>query len=67
MKYLSECEPEKRGCYYHCTDTRLISVGKGNFRRYCIHEKCPYRILDKYETYEDYLKSPDSRIDALMR
>jgi hypothetical protein len=29
----------------------------------CPHEECPYEVLDKYETYEDYLKSKDSKID----
>ena len=28
----------------------------------CPHDECPYKVLDKYETYEDYMKSEDSKI-----
>lgn len=66
MRYVTECNPEKRGCYY-CTQIKLMSAGKGFPRLYCIHDECPYRVLDKYDTYEDFCKSPDSKIDALMR
>ena len=66
MRYLTECNPEKRGCYY-CLNTKLLSADNGYSRRYCIHDKCPYHVLDKYDTYEDYVKSPESKIDALMR
>lgn len=30
----------------------------------CPHDKCPYRVLDKYETYDDYMESEDSKIDV---
>jgi hypothetical protein len=29
----------------------------------CPHRKCPFAVLDKYEDYEDYMKSKDSKID----
>ncbi len=28
----------------------------------CPHKECPYKVLDKYETYEDFLDSEDSKI-----
>lgn len=66
MTLLTSCEHEKRGCYY-CKDITRAQYGQRDVRLYCIHDECPYRVLDKYETYQDYLNSPDSRIDALMR
>jgi hypothetical protein len=30
----------------------------------CPHEICPYAVLDKYDTYEEFLKSKDSKVDV---
>ena len=32
----------------------------------CPYDECPYHVLDKYETYEEYVESEDSKIEALM-
>lgn len=32
-------------------------------RTLCPYTECPYKVLDKYDTYEDYLKSEDSEIN----
>jgi hypothetical protein len=34
----------------------------GKFRNSCPFDKCPYEILDKYNSYEEFLKSEDSMI-----
>ena len=59
VRLVSTPEKKQRGCVY-CLDnvrdanTRGIHVG-----RYCPYEKCPYRELDKYKTYEQYIRSTD--------
>jgi hypothetical protein len=51
----------KRGCEW-CTDRKRARSTDGVVRYGCIHSKCPYTILDKYETYDEFLDSDDSRI-----
>lgn len=63
MRWLTTAEKKKRGCLY-CADLELrYSAHKGGKRRACSHEECPYTVLDKYDTYEDYMKSKDSKLD----
>lgn len=50
-------EKVKRGCNY-CAEAR-----RGEHGSICPHDECPYTVLDKHETYEDYMKSEDSKID----
>jgi hypothetical protein len=54
---LTKKERDKRGCSY-CLDT-----GDKEQVWHCPHDECPYTVLDKYETYDDYMKSEDSKID----
>ena len=60
MRALTKLEMYKRGCSY-CLD----KVGKkvSNYQKsYCMHEQCPYSVLDKYKSYNDFMKSKDSKI-----
>lgn len=63
MRTLTKKTRTKRGCDY-CLDMRKEKPkekdGKPVYK--CIHGKCPYHELDKHETYDDYLKSEDSRM-----
>lgn len=53
-------EKRQRGCQYclHVTEYRM----SGKFRNACPFDKCPYEILDKYNSYEEFMKSEDSMI-----
>lgn len=53
-------EKKQRGCQYclHVTEFRL----RGKFRNACPFDECPYEILDKYKTYEEFMASEDSKI-----
>lgn len=52
-------EKRQRGCQY-CLDKVML----WNEIR-CSHSECPYRVLDKYETYNDFMKSEDSLIPGI--
>lgn len=49
----------KRGCQDCAHVGRKASgwLGKG-----CPYKECPYKVLDKYNTYEEYLASDESKI-----
>ena len=36
----------------------------GSNRLACPHNQCPYKVLGKYETYEEFMASEDSKILA---
>ena len=65
-RILESDEKKKRGCVY-CNDL-IKEKGKMEERYYditiskCPFEECPYHELDKYNTYNDYLKSEDSKL-----
>lgn len=68
MRNLKKAEKTKRGCIW-CTDVaKKKSPVNGKCRTACPHDKCPYTVLDKYDDYEDYMKSDDSviNISALL-
>lgn len=52
MRELEREEVKKRGCMY-CADQ--VSPTR-EYRRRCPHDECPYRELDGFETYDEYLK-----------
>ena len=61
MRVLRKAETTKRGCSY-CTDIireRIEKTGGGRSR--CPHEECPYKVLDKYDTYEDYMQGDECK------
>ena len=53
-------ERRQRGCQY-CLHVSEVRYG-GKFRNACPLEKCPYEILDKYQSYEEFMASEDSQI-----
>lgn len=62
VRKLKNAELYKRGCLY-CLDMISTEVPWGNYNaKSCPHEECPYHVLDKYETYNDFMKSEDSKI-----
>lgn len=60
MRVVPGYEKKKRGCDY-CQDKQRVREGKC-FRTACPHDECPYHVLDKYKTYEDFMESEDSKI-----
>lgn len=65
MRFLTFDEKEQRGCVY-CLNIKASQVGYRT-RNLCPYEECPYHVLDNYETYEDFIESDESKIEALMR
>ena len=72
MRLLTSKENRKRGCEW-CLDHRWFKSGYVKRNHACLHETgCPYHELDKYETYDDYLKHArnegmDKLLDAVFR
>lgn len=63
MRFLTVAEKAKRGCAY-CTDMEYkYSTRSSGIRITCPHAECAYKVLDKYDTYEDFMKSKDSKIN----
>lgn len=60
MRILGQEEQKKRGCYY-CLDRTVTKEWDKN-RRACPFDKCPYKVLDKYKSYDDFMASEDSQI-----
>jgi hypothetical protein len=60
MRTIPNFEKKKRGCI-HCYDAKRKMYGTSE-RVTCPYDECPYRVLDKYDTYEEFMKSEDSRI-----
>ncbi len=60
MRVVPYYEKSKRGCQY-CLDSGRIR-GSSGIRFGCPHDKCPYHVLDKYKTYEEYMTSEDCKI-----
>lgn len=59
-RILPSHERRQRGCQY-CLHVSEVRYG-GKYRNACPLEKCPYEILDKYKSYEEYMASEDSMI-----
>ena len=53
-------ERKHRGCQFclHVSEVRI----RGKYRNACPFDECPYKILDKYKTYEEFMASEDSMI-----
>lgn len=60
MRLIKTTEKKKRGCE-SCKDKGLM-YANGAVRSACPYEECPYHVLDKYDTYEEYMESEDCRI-----
>ena len=60
MRVVLKREMKQRGCLY-CTEVILKKHGYAT-QSSCPHNECPFKVLEKYDTYEDYMASEDSRI-----
>ncbi len=52
-------ERKQRGCVY-CN--YVVKGGGSGNRIACPFDECPYKVLEKYETYEEFMASEDSKI-----
>ena len=59
-RVLPSYEKKQRGCQYclHVTSFRY----NGEIRNACPYKACPYEVLSKYRTYEEFMASEDSII-----
>lgn len=62
MRLLKADEKRKRGCIYCENVKRAYVPSYAGMRQTCPYTECPYTVLDKYDTYEDFMKSDDSKI-----
>lgn len=53
MRFLKQNEIRKRGCKY-CADKKGVK-----------RMQCPYKVLDKYKSYGEFLLSKDSLIPGI--
>ena len=60
MRMVPSYEKKQRGCQY-CTNMQLTKFD-GDSRTSCPFDTCPFSVLDKYKTYEEFLASEDSKI-----
>lgn len=60
MRKVLGFEKKQRGCQY-CADMKLGRFD-GESRTCCPFAVCPYHVLDKYKSYEDFMASEDSKI-----
>lgn len=60
MRVIPVFEKKKRGCQY-CLHQKLIRYFS-EYRTGCSLPECPYTVLDKYESYEAFMASEDSKI-----
>lgn len=66
MRKLHNKERTQRGCI-HCTEVvPPVKEGKRYRERMCPHKQCPYRELDEYEKYEDYLQATKPEIEFML-
>lgn len=62
MRVVSIFEKRQRGCQY-CTEVGRCHF-EGTTRTGCPHAKCPFDVLDNYKSYEEYMESPDCKIQV---
>lgn len=61
MRVVRYYEKKQRGCE-SCLEHGMV-LSKGAYRTACPHDDgCPYKVLDKYKTYEEFMASEDSKI-----
>jgi hypothetical protein len=60
MRQIPGFEKKQRGCQY-CKDMHVKNFS-GATRTACPFLECPYSVLDKYNTYEEFMASEDSKI-----
>ena len=60
MRYVSMKERQKRGCL-ECIHRRMRRKGVS-----CPYDRCPYRELDKYDRYEDFVQETECIVGLLL-
>lgn len=65
MRKLTIREIRHRGCYYCEKRVDKWNEAEGCNRSNCPYEECPYRILDKFDTYEEFMESEDCKRQLL--
>ena len=60
MRVIPLYEKKKRGCQY-CLHSKKNRI-EGQLRTCCPFSNCQYPVLDKYESYEEFMESEDSKI-----
>ncbi len=60
MRYVSMKERQKRGCI-ECIHKRMRSKGIS-----CPYDRCPYRELDKYDSFDDFVQEIDCIVGMLL-
>jgi hypothetical protein len=60
MRIVPGYEKKQRGCEW-CLHKSIARSGR-DIRTGCPFDECPYRVLDKYKTYEEFMASEDSKI-----
>ena len=60
MRMVPGFEKKQRGCMY-CFHMDAKRFGKDT-RTACPFDECPYHVLDKYKTYDEFMASKDSLI-----
>ena len=60
MRMVPYFEKRQRGCLY-CADVGTSKFSQDN-RTSCPHNECPYHVLDKYKSYDEFMTSQDSKI-----
>lgn len=60
MRVVPFFEKKQRGCIY-CANVGVSRYRTDN-RTSCPFDECPYRVLDKYKSYEEFMASEDSKI-----
>ena len=59
-RFMSLKENRQRGCKYclHMT----MGKRRGQNQTSCPFDECPFTVLDKYNSYEEFMASEDSKI-----
>lgn len=60
MRVVPYFEKKQRGCMF-CFHVDTKKVGKET-RTGCPFDECPYHVLDKFNTYDEFMASDDSLI-----
>lgn len=61
MRKLYANEIQHRGCHYCAHAVKKWDYSGGFYRKNCPFNRCPYRILDKHDTYEEFVESEDCK------
>ena len=74
MRYVADCNPNKRGCYI-CADTKKINITRDGKHianaHICPYNECPYHELDDFKDYSEYdkhaKKQGKSQLEAWLK